>query len=237
MKRFVTLTAILTALTGLTIGFAGPARYEEKNVAPMPPPCDFHGFYIGLNAGVAGLTTDITDVDDFVIGSGSTSSVEDTNFAGGGQLGYNWQKGGFVFGLEVDADYLATDEFRPIRDTQPGAGYYGQIDFQGSFRARAGVAIDKALIYATAGLAVSHGDSKFVSEEEGYADYNQEEWQAGFVGGVGVEYMFNCHWSARMEALFYHYSTSSETHDDYQWEFQNQDWSVRAGVNYMFGGP
>jgi outer membrane immunogenic protein len=241
MKKLLALPAIFIALIGLNqMLLAGPERYSggSKEVAmPAPPPCDWHGFYIGVNVGAAGLQTDITDLDDYE--SRATTSLEDTNVAVGGQMGYNWQKGAFVVGLEVDADYVNTEKSFVYDDFLQ---YKAKVDFQGSARVRAGIAVDSALIYATAGVAVSHGDSQFheLGESDGFETAKQDEWQAGFVGGVGVEYKLNCHWSARMEALYSHYPESinriepGET--DYRIGFQNDIYSVRFGLNYLFGG-
>ncbi len=215
---------------------------------PAPPSCDWSGFYIGLNVGVAGLHTNITDLDDWF--DPFTNTIEDTNVAAGGQMGYNWQMGSFVFGIEADADYLNTERTHTDLADTGDAGhlqYKADVDFQGSLRARAGVAVDKALIYATGGVAFSHSNDKWITEE-GPSPGNPftatgDDWQAGFVFGVGAEYMFNCHWSARMEGLYYEYpeSTGSFTtnfgegeHETFRASFQNEDWNVRAGLNYKF---
>ena len=221
----------------------GPAPRAPVVYAPVPV-FSWSGFYIGLNVGVAGLEADINDKDYW--NNGATSTLEDTNFAGGGQAGYNWQKGAFVFGLEVDADYVNTEKsFVYSTDER----YQGKVDFQGSLRARAGIAVDNALIYATSGVALSRGDSRFRESGETEVDHQetagQDEWQAGFVAGVGVEYKFNCHWSARMEALYSHYPESVNTVEPYSTQnprnvyrfgFQNDDYNVRFGINYLFGG-
>jgi outer membrane immunogenic protein len=238
MKRFLTLTIILTAVTGLTLCFAGTERYSSKEVAPAPAPCDWSGFYIGLNVGVAGLNTTVTDLDDWW--SSATHTPEDTNFTGGGQIGYNWQKGMFVFGLEADAAYMNTERTQTENaNSESGLNprWRGKIDVQGSVRARAGIAVDNALIYATGGVAISHGKSGFLSEEEGF-NAVQDEWQAGFVGGVGAEYAFNCHWTARLEALYFHYPTTNTTisgDNSFHFDIQNEDYVVRVGLNYRFG--
>jgi outer membrane immunogenic protein len=250
MKRFFALTIVFLGLIGLTqIACAGPERMD-KNVVPAPAPCDWSGFYLGMNVGVAGLQTDITDLDGWIDGAeGRTTSLEDTNLAVGGQAGYNWQKGAFVFGLEVDADYLNTKKSFTFLNESDAYQWKGKVDLQGSLRARAGIAVDNALIYATSGVAVSHGGSYFrefgESEESGHQEVaKQDDWQAGFVGGVGVEYKFNCHWSGRMEALYSHYPESTNlvepyaqqaSNNNYRFSFQNDVYSVRFGINYLFG--
>jgi outer membrane immunogenic protein len=244
MKRSFALTIAFLGLIGLTqIAYSGAERMD-KNVVPAPAPCDWSGFYLGMNVGVAGLQTDITDLDDY--NTFGTTSLEDTNFAVGGQMGYNWQKGAFVFGLEVDADYLNTEKSFNTFDNSgdPQYLYRAKVDFQGSLRARGGIAVDNALIYATGGVAVSHGSSKF-NEVDGEdlptgERATQDAWQPGFVGGVGVEYKFNCHWSARMEALYSHYPESTNVVEpgetNYRFSFQNDVYSARFGINYLFGG-
>ncbi len=215
---------------------------------PAPPPCDWSGFYIGLNVGVAGLHTNITDLDDWF--DPFTNTIEDTNVAVGGQMGYNWQMGSFVFGFEADSDYLNTENTHTLDRFSGDAAhlqYKADVDFQGSLRARAGVAVDKALIYATGGVAFSHSNDKWTAEEGPSVGHpftaTGDDWQAGFVVGVGAEYMFNCHWSARMEGLYYEYpeSTGSFTtnfgegsNETFRFSFQNEDWNVRAGLNYKF---
>jgi outer membrane immunogenic protein len=242
MRRFIALTVVFFTSIGFAqIASAGPERMEAKEMAPAPPPCDWSGFYIGVNAGVAGLNTTINDLDDWF--SPNASTLEDTNVAGGGQLGYNWQNGAFVFGVEADADYLNTEDTQTLEAFSGSSGHLmhkAKVDVQGSVRARAGIAVDRALIYATAGVAVSHGRDKFVAEEENLSAH-QDDWQAGFVAGVGTEYMFNCHWSARMEALYFHYPTSTGSFtpvggDHFRFDFQNEDYVVRFGLNYKFGG-
>jgi|SRR5580700_7074337 outer membrane immunogenic protein len=236
MKRSFALTIVFLGLIGLTQ--AGPERMD-KNVVPTPAPCDWSGFYLGMNVGVAALQTDITDLDDY--NSEGTTSLENTNFAVGGQMGYNWQKGAFVFGLEVDADYLNTE--KSVVTERNTYLYRGKVDFEGSLRARGGIAVDNALIYATAGVALSHGASRFneLGEDPPTGERaTQDAWQPGFVGGVGVEYKFNCHWSARMEALYSHYPESTNViqpgETDFRMSFQNDVYSARFGINYLFGG-
>src|SRR6185503_1373743 len=100
MKKCLTLIVVLTAVTGLL--FAGPTRYDskDKEVTPLPA-CDFSGLYLGGNIGVANYEFRSTDTDYFL--SFDTLQDEDDDVIAGGQIGYNWQKGAAVFGLESDA--------------------------------------------------------------------------------------------------------------------------------------
>src|SRR5919112_1764707 len=72
-------------------------------------------------------------------------------FVGGAQAGYNYQFGMFVGGLETDLQYAAVGN----KGASYGTTYYpGDSDgFFGTIRARAGVALDRALVYGTGGFA------------------------------------------------------------------------------------
>ena len=256
MKKFIALTVVFTAVIGLTLSFAGPERYsasKESAVSAVKPECDWSGFYIGINGGAATWQGKFTDLDYFE-GFGTTE-LEDTTFTVGGQMGYNWQNGAFVWGLEVDADYLDAEAHRhtSFGNTSISDEWHdnGQLDFLGTLRGRAGIAVQNALVYVTAGGAYAHGewDSKFLDFPEGNindAFWTGDDWRWGWTAGVGAEYMFNCNWSARMEVLYTNLQDDTEhpsflgpnrsSDDDlFRQNFDDEIWSVRVGLNYKFG--
>ena len=91
------LAIVVTAATA-----AGTAAAADlpRNPAPYyyPPPAIYNwtGFYAGLNLG-------------YQWGSVSNFSGNPSGIAGGGQIGYNWQVGQFVFGAETDIQASAAD--------------------------------------------------------------------------------------------------------------------------------
>jgi outer membrane immunogenic protein len=117
---------------------AGTAAAADlpRNLAPYyyPPPAIYNwtGFYAGLNLG-------------YQWGAVSNFSGNPSGIAGGGQIGYNWQVGQFVFGAETDIQVSAADDtFAPWKFSNP---------WFGTLRGRAGYAMNNILLYATAGLA------------------------------------------------------------------------------------
>src|SRR5436190_13780605 len=88
--------------------------------AQTPPIYNWTGFYIGANAGAAwGRSHAITSVicdghpGSYICGTTPTTAsqsvsasgtgrLRDSGFTGGGQAGYNWQAGNFVYGAELD---------------------------------------------------------------------------------------------------------------------------------------
>jgi opacity protein-like surface antigen len=89
---------------------------------------------------------------------------------GGLQIGYNWQTGRYVFGIETDFDAtgqrgsqtfngangtitLVPAGFGPIAAAPMAAAYTEKLSWLGTFRGRVGIASDRTLFYATGGLA------------------------------------------------------------------------------------
>ena len=254
-KPFLLIAALMIALAFLAV--AGPV---EKNVAPAPapPPCDWSGFYIGMNLGAATLQSRFTDLDYFE--GYDTRQIDDTDFTIGGQLGYNWQMGAFVFGVEADGNWVNTEvhTHTTFGETGPNEDFQednAKLDFLGTVRARAGVGIQNALIYVTAGLAYAHGDREELYYEPepgetpnfGADRWTPDEWRFGWTAGVGAEYMINCHWTLRLETLYTHLeddtvhaqeegSRIGDGDTAFRYLFQDEMWTVRVGVNYKFNG-
>src|SRR5262249_55555964 len=85
---------------------ARPAPYAPPPPVYAPPPISWTGFYVGGNIGGAWVHRDV--FDPFVgvnFGSGNSNGV----FIGGGQLGYNWQIGYAVLGIEAEFDGAANN--------------------------------------------------------------------------------------------------------------------------------
>jgi outer membrane immunogenic protein len=98
-------------------------------VSPTPIAYNWTGFYIGAHGGFG--WPDILESDD-----------DDGGAVIGGQLGVNWQFGGFVVGVEGDGSWVD----------------FGPVDNMESIRLRGGFAIDRLLIYATGGAAFEDFD-------------------------------------------------------------------------------
>ena len=155
-------------------GFAGTALAADlPSRAPPPVPYvaavpvfTWTGFYVGVNAGYGWNTNGSNNNSVFVpnvgfvdVGGGGS----DGGFVGGGQVGYNYQFGSFVVGVEGDiqwADLGGKNESVFV----PGLGFVNNnsnngVDWFGTVRARAGFAFDRFLIYATGGFAFSDSNN------------------------------------------------------------------------------
>jgi outer membrane immunogenic protein len=204
MKK--TLYAAVFA-AGLTA--AGSAAAADLRPAPYAPIAqsglyNWSGAYAGLNLG-------------YEWGKVTNSAVNPSGLAGGGQFGYNWQSGQFVFGAETDLQFSGADDtFAPFKFSNP---------WFGTLRGRAGVAFNNVLLYATLGLA--YGDLKATS-----AGIDETRTELGWAGGVGLEYGFAPNWSARVEYLYLDLGSRGFTLTGASNGLQAN--LLRFGVNYHF---
>jgi outer membrane immunogenic protein len=203
MKKTIMAMAIATTASGSAAAAdlpRGPAPY-------YPPPASIYnwtGPYAGLNLGYqwAKVTNNVT---------------EPSGIAGGGQLGYNWQLGQFVFGLEPDIQASAADDtFAPYKFSNP---------WFGTLRARIGYAINNVMLYGTGGLAYGELKGEFFGLEE-------DKTLVGWTAGAGIEYGFTQNWSAKLEYLYM--DLASRTYSITGVDNGLHSSFLRLGVNYHF---
>jgi outer membrane immunogenic protein len=136
---------------------------------------------------------------------------------GGGQVGFNWQSGQFVYGVKTDIQGSgANDTFAPWKFSNP---WFGTV------RGRAGYTVSNVLFYGTAGLAFGglRGETFGLSETHA---------SAGWTAGVGAEVGLAPRWSAKIEYLYVDLSDSPFAITGVSNGFRSN--IVRAGVNYHF---
>jgi outer membrane immunogenic protein len=180
-----------------------PPAVSFKDTAPPYVAVTWSGLYGGVNGGGGW--------------SAKTDFLSPTGGFGGGQIGYNFQYGSVVFGIEGDFD--ASD----IADKNQGQK--SSLNWFGSARGRLGYAFDRTLLYGTGGFG--YGRVK----NDGFA-----EIQTGWVAGGGVEYKFSPSWSGKVEYLYYDLDAPLSSPvgplgggaGD-----RTQFHTVRAGVNYF----
>jgi outer membrane immunogenic protein len=182
----------------------------SSRLAHGQTPFNWSGFYIGGNAGWnwahydAGNSADtITAIIDGNPPGTFTLPVSgfersDSAFIGGGQLGYNFQFGVFVLGLEGDFDERSSNGGTSIFSLRRGEPDLVERSFESNWsasgRLRAGVTWRQFLFYATGGGAFTDLGMHVFDGEGGPApgavpvSSSSEKIVAGWVGGVGAEY-------------------------------------------------
>ena len=167
-------TALSTAAVSSVSAADLPMRAAPPVIATVPV-FTWTGFYVGGNLGWGWRDDDNEAVvltgpgipAGIVGGTLSFDNGNDGNFLGGGQIGYNYQIGSFVVGVEADIQGIATDDNDAV--FIPGPGFAGgtfvpgefedSADWFGTVRLRAGVAFDRVLVYATGGLAYTEDNT------------------------------------------------------------------------------
>ena len=219
-QRFALFTAALVA----TAASASAADLPMRSPPPMPyypaPVYSWTGFYVGANLGGAFDNKSGALVPNGFLAPVATSSRgSDSGFIGGGQAGYNWQNGTFVYGVETDIDYInlggsgststASANFNSTTLTtrrQDGDG------FLGTFRGRLGYAgFDRTLLYVTGGLAYGDFGSRYTSATftnglglttATYGVDNNDDVRVGWTIGAGLEYAITPNISLKGEYLY-----------------------------------
>jgi outer membrane immunogenic protein len=190
MKRLLLASAGVLAIAGL-IGAASAADLSRPppmvTKAPyFAPYYNWTGFYAGINGGYGWGSSSW---------SALPSSFDVSGGLFGGQLGYNWQFGQFVYGLEGDADWT---DLRGSSNVL-GCGLTAcrtKNDFLSTVRGRVGFAADRWMPYLTGGLAVGN----IRTTTPGFAGVDQTN--AGWTVGGGVEVALVGNWTAKAEYLY-----------------------------------
>ena len=182
MKKLA-LGLLLASIAGAASAadISAPRAYTKAPV--VSPVTNWSGFYIGAVGGYASETT----------GGGLFGDVK--GGFGGGTVGYNWQFGRYVLGLEGDGTF--GDVSRSV--SAFGATETTKVDSFSTIRGRFGVAVDQVLLYGTGGLALA--DTKVSATAFGVT-ISDSNVQTGWTAGAGVEWLFVPHWSLKAEYLY-----------------------------------
>lgn len=225
------------------------------------------GAYIGVHAGYTALKSDSdvalsgqwsvepTTLQNEVVSNWSTSqSLDNMNF--GAQLGYNFNAGGAVLGVEADVSVLNGDNVSsrgPIPySLGPSLSYtYGnRVDPKHAFSARAklGLPMENTLFYVHGGWQWARAEvgAEIVSNGGYTKEGRVTEDFDGYIVGAGIEHKFAPSVSARLEYGYSDlgdvtYATAYRTGSTFQTPAYNETFTqdmrmhtVRVGLNFHF---
>ena len=241
-----TFTAALaaTAIAGSAFAADLPARKAAPAYIPPAPIMTWAGFYVGVNAGYgwSAGSTRINDVPAFfaptwdtelsastVLAGAPLNGGKNGGFIGGGQIGWNWQSGALVAGVETDIQWMsgaktggaAAGALVPV--AFPGelivSNSIGssRVDWLGTLRARLGFTVTPSLLaYVTGGLAYGGVSSSAAIFQQNlpfvppfFSTGASSGTRVGYSVGAGAEWMFAQNWSLKGEYLYYDLGSSS----------------------------
>ena len=233
MKKH-TLTLVLFCAC-YALAYAGPEPLPSSKeviqpLAPPPPSC-FDGWYAGVH-GSGLLRGDIdTTAHVFVINPGDVvfpdSDVhhggDEFGGMGGLQLGRNFQRGNWVFGLEVDISVGEFDvdeghafaEVHAPRDIVSDTRSRTTLNWFSTVRPRVGYTFgQRFLIFVTGGLMVGSADTRVTSDldidlRQGTTPFSvqvtgvtDDRIEVGWTAGGGFDFCLAEHWILNFTYLY-----------------------------------
>jgi outer membrane immunogenic protein len=221
---YVVASAMSTQAADLPGRSNSPSYYK----APSELPFSWTGFYAGINGGYVWGPSNWSDP---AVGVDS-GKFNTSGGLVGGQLGYNWQTGAVVLGIETDADWMSvkgrTAGLGGVCVLDGGGQCQTQQNWVGTTRARAGYAFDRWLPYVTGGVA--YGNIQAVQSTGTFTNTN-----VGWTAGAGLEYAIDRNWSAKLEYLHVDLGTATfmgAASGTSTLAVPVTDELVRAGINY-----
>jgi outer membrane immunogenic protein len=268
-KYLITILAFAFVLSFSPLAFADDVSTRDYN---------WTGPYVGLNAGWAKAKSEsrttsqffpesngnayLWNVDQQTFATVGSPTLRSDNFVGGIQGGYNRQFGNFVFGGEIDFNYMNIN----TSETSPGQLAIGYVKFNNpavtfrtsmsadwllTLRPRIGYAFQNFLFYGTGGLALTdikaHWDYYHDNLPSGiyYESASKSKTKVGWTIGGGIEVGLWKNWSIRGEYLYADFGSISASgiveglpgaalSQSYHHKIDFTTQTVRAGLNYRF---
>jgi outer membrane immunogenic protein len=233
--------SVLALAAGLVASFAtcaqadgpyGGPRAIDLNPVPLPPPLTWRGFYIGGNVGGAWTTNTISD---------NLTSVsfdrDNTGFIGGVQIGYNYQIGNLVLGVEWDFDWTSIETSGVL--SVPGVvgplQASADTEWISTLAARIGLALDRTLVYVKVGGGWVRNEASITQLATG-ASVSASTTSGAWVVGAGFEYALAPNWTAKFEYDFV--GLSDKTFPGFVgtrgFELDRDVQQVKVGINFKF---
>jgi len=191
-----------------------PKGLITKAPAMVATAVNWTGMYIGANFGVDAGWSDWTFLN------GNTTNPRYAGALAGGQIGYNWQTGKWVLGLEGMMDWTNAHGTRPCPN-----GFLFSCEMSQSWlstvTARVGYAFwDRAFVYLKGGLAVARETASYKCNTEaqpttinltGCPGNGDSKTRVGWTIGYGSEFALTQNWSVKGETSYFDLGTTRYT--------------------------
>jgi outer membrane immunogenic protein len=248
MKKLVFAASILALSTAAASAADLAPRYYKAPPPMMAAIYDWSGFYVGANGGwgTSHNCWTRTATAGVAIAAVSEGCHDSSGGTVGGQVGYRWQAGPWVFGLEAQGNWADFSGSNVSLLFGGLATNRTKIDAFGLFTGQVGYAWNNALFYAKGGAAVTDNRYEGLATAGGFVTDRASDTRWGGTVGAGVEYGFAPNWSAAIE---YDHLFMGKNNYGFKSVFpaagfatRNEDIKqdadlVTVRVNYRFGGP
>ena len=246
MRRSISMLLASASIAVLSLTAANAADIPVKYVPPAHA-FNWSGFYLGAHIGGTWGTTE-SEINSiavpglFALG-GITLPVTSqaiNGFVGGGQIGYNWQSGIVVFGVEGE---LSATNAKGTAPCLVVLSCKTEQNWMATAAGRLGLADGRSLYYVKGGAAWSHNtysaDLNLIVGT--HAEVIDTRW--GWLVGAGIEHAFaGTGLSTKIEYDFVDYGSKDYTLPlaiivpiDIGTKIREYQHVVKVGVNYSFG--
>jgi outer membrane immunogenic protein len=199
-----------------------PARAPVAKAPPAVALFNWSGFYYGIQGGYAWGKSNHT------VAGVSSGDIDTDGWLAGGTIGANWQNGQLVTGVEAD---IAWSNVGGSGGSVAACAVpcSSELNWIGTGRLRAGLALDTYLFYVTGGAAFG----SFEASQAGLG--SGDDTRIGWTIGGGVEAAVSHNWTAKLEYLYADlgdkntYTTPAGTYN-----VDHKSHIVRIGLNYKF---
>ncbi|MEW6639448.1 MAG: outer membrane beta-barrel protein [Pseudomonadota bacterium] len=229
---------------GLNYRIGGVGLYAPEPVA------NWSGVYLGGNVGGA-TALNRSNLSSPGLFNEKFNLAPD-GFIGGAQIGYNWQAGAWVYGLETDfqgstqKDDKACEFSCSLAAPARFAAFNQKMQWFGTVRGRVGYSVGSSLFYATGGFAYGNVKTDVAGAVLGTAFAQSfSRTRTGYAVGGGMESpfdlfgLFGKNWTSKTEYLYVDLgrSTDAITGTGLTFSTRAQEHIFRTGLNYHFNTP
>jgi outer membrane immunogenic protein len=232
MSKYLMLTAIALS-AGFTAAASAADLPASAYVKAPPPAWLWTGFYVGADVGGVWSSDAVSPMVPDGGAFPRTNTLHSNSWTAGGTIGYNFQSGPFVFGVEGDLGHMhiGNSKLDPPNEVDIlDSGFY--VDVTG----RLGYAVNNVLLYAKGGWAYFDGKGTTTVLSGPFTPSSSSAFNGWTIGG-GIEYKVTQAWSVKGE--YQHFDFGSATANltggtVFPYKNSLTADTLKVGVNYRF---
>ena len=243
MKRILFTTVALGVLGLMSPALGADLPAYTKAPVAVSPLYDWSGFYVGVYGGGGFGNHNLNNAN----GMGApfanyTVNYDSSGAIGGGEVGYNWQSGNMVFGVEADGFWSG------IKGSDANQFFAGnplvvaidttKLQDGASVRARGGIAVDRLLLFFDGGWALGYLNHTNLVPGVGTEVFTNH--RSGLAAGGGIAYAITNNLIGKFEYRYYDFGRfvrNAPTTGVLPYTIDNTYSVVTLGIDYKFGGP
>jgi outer membrane immunogenic protein len=244
MKRILFTTVSLGVLALVSPALSADLPIYTKAPAVASPAYDWTGFYAGVFGGYGFGNHNVNNANGNDGFANFTANYSSEGGIGGGEVGYNWQSGSIVLGLEADGFWsgIKGDDTKQVL-----AGAFAvtgtdatSLRNGATVRARGGVAVDRLLLFFDGGWAYgnfqhTNTDLTFGSGVDQFTTH-----RSGLAAGGGIAYAMTDNLIGKIEYRYYDYGRfvrAAPLNGALPYTVDNTYSVVTLGLDLKFNGP